>query len=220
MTSSSSPLPCTAKRVFGSIAKGISHEYSDVDVADITAAEDPPLPLGALFLEDVLPKTFARPVDLLYIKQGAMELRGYIQLEALLTSRTIYLRDHQDFMKWPVEQHQSIILQIQTLLNAFDIQPQSHPMHEAFWLVVLDAASNVRERLEAMGMTMLTEQGESRARPSEGLLQAIWQVLTSSEKDGIDFLERGTRKFVVPALDETRELGSRTEDIFQYRGCS
>lgn len=79
--------------VFGSVAKGTSNENSDVDVIVSAFPEDPSLPPFAPFLQDVLPRIWARPVDVIWIKEGQKELRGFIQLEALLSSRTIYLQD-------------------------------------------------------------------------------------------------------------------------------
>lgn len=81
--------------VFGSVAKGISNEESDVDVIVIASPEDPLLPPDAPFLQDVLPRTWGRLVDVVPLEDGQTELEGYIQLEALLSSRTIYLRDDQ-----------------------------------------------------------------------------------------------------------------------------
>lgn len=82
--------------VFGSVAKGTSDEdSSDVDVVVITSPEDPSLPPDAPFLQDALPRTWGRPVDVVLLEKGQKELQGYIQLEALLSSRTIYLRDDQ-----------------------------------------------------------------------------------------------------------------------------
>ncbi|KAK3299160.1 uncharacterized protein B0H64DRAFT_93330 [Chaetomium fimeti] len=83
--------------VFSSVARGTAHERSDVDLLVIVSPRnrsDPPPPPDTQLLEDALPQALGKPVDVVYIEEGQAALRGYIQLEALLTSKTVYIRDH------------------------------------------------------------------------------------------------------------------------------
>lgn len=77
--------------IFGSFVRGEANEFSDVDVVVIEAPYD--WSVTKRLLEEVLPTKWSRPVDVIHIKEGQTELRGYIQLESLLASLTIFLRD-------------------------------------------------------------------------------------------------------------------------------
>lgn len=84
--------------VFGSFAREAQHADSDVDLVVLQRPRDsaePPPPPDTLLLEDILPETWRRSVDIIYVDEGQTALRGYVQLEALLTSRTIFLRSQE-----------------------------------------------------------------------------------------------------------------------------
>ena len=82
--------------VFGSFARETQTDSSDVDVVVIR----PPLektcrmPPETLLLEDALPQVWGRKVDVISIEED--ELRGYVSLEALLCSRTLFGSDQDD----------------------------------------------------------------------------------------------------------------------------
>ncbi|KAH7308636.1 hypothetical protein B0I35DRAFT_515719 [Stachybotrys elegans] len=78
--------------IFGSFSRGTATESSDVDVVVIEAPYD--WSVTKQLLEDVLPVAWSRSVDVIHISEGQTDFRGYIQLESLLASRTIFLRDH------------------------------------------------------------------------------------------------------------------------------
>lgn len=77
--------------VFGSFAVGKQRPDSDVDVVIIHASDYDPylLPFTAPLLEDLLPEAWGREVDLIHLVSGK-ELRGYVSIESLLCSQTIY----------------------------------------------------------------------------------------------------------------------------------
>lgn len=79
--------------IFGSFVQGTANESSDVDVVVIEAPYD--WSVTKQLLEDALPVEWSRAVDVIRIGQGQTELRGYIQLESLLASRTIFLQDDE-----------------------------------------------------------------------------------------------------------------------------
>lgn len=81
--------------IFGSFAKGTAKERSDVDVVVIAGPEDRSLPPDAPVLHEALPPIWSRPVDVVLLEERNEELWGYIQLEAMPSSQTIYLRDDQ-----------------------------------------------------------------------------------------------------------------------------
>ena len=81
--------------VFGSFARETQTDSSDVDVL---VFQDPakcvPDSLDPLFLEEELPKVWRRDVDVVYTT--GKEFRGYISVEALLCSRTLFGSDEDD----------------------------------------------------------------------------------------------------------------------------
>ena len=83
--------------VFGSFARETQTESSDVDVVVIQEPRyrNGPVPPDTLHLEDALSEVWGRKVDVIYIDQGE-ELRGYITIEALLCSRTLFGSDQDD----------------------------------------------------------------------------------------------------------------------------
>lgn len=83
-------------------------------------------------------------------------------------------------------------------------------MHEAFLLVFLDSASNIRQQLDSY------ESQSAEGRLDEGALAVLWAALTSTDKDGLEFLSRMMRKLVLPALEDTRELSARTMDTVGF----
>lgn len=80
--------------VFGSFAVGKQTGDSDVDVVAIEEALYPNVhvPPETLHLEDIFPRIWGRKVDVVHISPGE-DLRGYISLESLLSSRTLYGSD-------------------------------------------------------------------------------------------------------------------------------
>jgi predicted nucleotidyltransferase len=80
--------------VFGSFATGKQTENSDVDVVVTQKPDDPAvnIPPDTLHLEDELPRIWGRKVDIVYITRGE-ELRGYISIESLLCSQSLYGSD-------------------------------------------------------------------------------------------------------------------------------
>lgn len=77
--------------IFESFIRVTANESSDFDVVVIEAPYN--WSNTKQLLEDVLPVKWSRPVDVIHIGEGQDELRGYIQLELLLASRTIFIRD-------------------------------------------------------------------------------------------------------------------------------
>jgi predicted nucleotidyltransferase len=82
--------------VFGSFARGTQTDSSDID---ILVFEDPSSncvshSLVPLFLEEELPKVWRRDIDIIYTTDK--EFRGYISVEALLCSRTLFGSDEDD----------------------------------------------------------------------------------------------------------------------------
>jgi predicted nucleotidyltransferase len=95
---SQSPIfPTSDGQVFlGSFARETQTDSSDVDVL---VFRDPPAKrishsLNPLFLEEELPKVWRRDVDVVYTT--GEEFRGYILVEALLCSRTLFGSDEDD----------------------------------------------------------------------------------------------------------------------------
>lgn len=80
--------------VFGSFAVGKQTDNSDVDVVAIEDSLDPSVrvPPETLHLEDIFPRIWGRKVDVVHITPGE-DLRGYISVESLLSSRTLYGSD-------------------------------------------------------------------------------------------------------------------------------
>lgn len=80
--------------VFGSFAVGKQTDDSDVDVVAIEEPLDPNVYISpeTLHLEDILPRIWGRKVDVVHITPGE-DLRGYVSLESLLSSRTLYGSD-------------------------------------------------------------------------------------------------------------------------------
>lgn len=74
--------------VFGSFARGTQKTESDVDIVVYRKSSDEPSPPDRLHLEDVLPRVWNRSVDIVYIED--FEFRGYVPVESLLCSQTIY----------------------------------------------------------------------------------------------------------------------------------
>ena len=77
--------------VFGSFARGEQTESSDVDVLLLfkkPREDNASRPLRPLYLEDELPRVWARRVDIAYVDDD--EFRGYFSIESLLCSRTIF----------------------------------------------------------------------------------------------------------------------------------
>ena len=89
--------------------------------------------------------------------------------------------------------------QAKKILGDIDVQPQWHPLHDAFWYSLLEPAGEIRARLESDPDTR----------------QAVWDVLTSEKKGGLENLARRVDKFVVPLLDETL---SRSKEVGKYSG--
>lgn len=239
--------------IFSSVAKGTSHENSDVDVVVIAGPEDPSLPKNAPFLYEALPRVWGRPVDVVSLKEGQTDLRGFIQLEALLSSHTIYLRDDQaranltrlrllasnildeghhlfthlvgrihevrkladglsweEFQKLSHAEHDDAFDQVYSVLVLLDIEPPHHPIHEAFWLVFLEEASDTRQRLDPYAHALRgTEAGLD-----EQALGILWMALTS-KGDGLEYLARVMSKLVLPALEETLELKTSIGDTVE-----
>jgi predicted nucleotidyltransferase len=79
--------------VFGSFARETQTDWSDVDVVVSKKPRDSNVrvPLDAVQLEDELLRVWGRKVDIIYITGS--ELRGYVSVEALLCSRTLYGSD-------------------------------------------------------------------------------------------------------------------------------
>ena len=77
--------------VFGSFAVGRQTSESDVDVVVIHSSDydDCQLPPDAPLLEDLLPEAWGRKVDVIHIVSGK-DFRGYVSIESLLCSQTIY----------------------------------------------------------------------------------------------------------------------------------
>jgi predicted nucleotidyltransferase len=81
--------------VFGSFARETQTDSSDVDVIVLQdPAKRVPRSLNPLFLEKELPKVWRRDVDVVYTT--GEEFRGYISVEALLCSRTLFGSDEDD----------------------------------------------------------------------------------------------------------------------------
>jgi predicted nucleotidyltransferase len=74
--------------VFGSFASGTQTPESDVDVVVYQKALTEELSPGRLYLEDVLPRVWNRRVDIIRVEDD--EFRGYVSIESLLCSRTVY----------------------------------------------------------------------------------------------------------------------------------
>jgi predicted nucleotidyltransferase len=122
--------------VIGSVARGTAHERSDVDLLVMASPRnrsDPPPPPDTQLLEEALPRTLGRPVDVVYLEEGQTALRGYIQLEALLTSKTGYIRNdrvgvevarlrkpREDCLRQGLSRFTTAIGQIQQVHDEFD----------------------------------------------------------------------------------------------------
>lgn len=77
--------------VFGSFTRGTQTEKSDVDIViRRKKLKEKPQPLW--FLEELLPKVWNRSVDIIYVRNPWDDFKydGYVSIEALLCSRTIY----------------------------------------------------------------------------------------------------------------------------------
>lgn len=240
--------------IFGSFAKGTAKQRSDVDVVVIAGPEDPSLPPNAPLLHEALPPIWRRRVDVVLLEKGQDELWGYIQLEALLSCQTIYLRDDQaraelmrvrrlastilddghrlyanilgridevrkvsagisweGFLKLPQTEREDAFHQVHSILVLLDIQPQNHPMHEAFWLIFLESSDEIRQRLDPYTR-------ESRGTDidlDEQALGTLWAALTSPKSDGLEYLARMMREFVLPSLEGTFKLRASVGDIVE-----
>jgi predicted nucleotidyltransferase len=89
--------------VLGSVARGTMHERSDVDLVVPVSPRnrsDPPPPPDTQLLEEALSRTLGRPVDVVYFEEEQTALRGYIQLEALLTSRRCTFETIECALRW------------------------------------------------------------------------------------------------------------------------
>lgn len=77
--------------VFDSFAVGKQNSDSDMDVVIIHSSDyhEYKLPFTAPLLEDLLSKAWGRKVDIIHLISGE-EFRGYVCLESLLSSQTIY----------------------------------------------------------------------------------------------------------------------------------
>ena len=82
--------------VFGSFARETQTDSSDVDVVVIQEPRDYScdIPPETRHLEDALPEVWGRKVDVVHIE--GLEIRGYVSIEALLGSRTIFGSDQGD----------------------------------------------------------------------------------------------------------------------------
>ncbi|KAF3481042.1 uncharacterized protein GIQ15_03801 [Arthroderma uncinatum] len=104
--------------IFGSFAVGEQSETSDVDVVvvhdpDDTRSKHPPV---IWCLEDVLSEAWRREVDIVHITLGE-DLRGYIAIESLLCSRTLYGSDTDPVIAQLLQRARDILNQGVTHFN-------------------------------------------------------------------------------------------------------
>lgn len=117
----------------------------------------------------------------------------------------------EDFLKLSRTEDGDAFYEVHSILVLLDIHPPNHPMHEAFWLIFLEAADEIRQRLDP-------HTRESRGTDTdlnEQALGTLWAALTSSKSDGLDYLARMMRKFVLPTLEETVELRAGIGDAIE-----
>ncbi|RMJ24528.1 hypothetical protein PHISP_04598 [Aspergillus sp. HF37] len=74
--------------VFGSFARRSQTPESEVDVVVYQKALTKELSPDRLYLEDVLPRVWNRRVDIIRVED--LEFRGYMSIETLLCSQTVY----------------------------------------------------------------------------------------------------------------------------------
>jgi hypothetical protein len=125
----------------------------------------------------------------------------------------------EEFLSCPSERHTDILDQVNSILGGLDIQPNHHPMHEAFWYLAVKDAGLLREKLEEakkVDAQAAEEQMNTDAtQPGATTLRTVYEMLTTTEThQGLEFIARMTRKYILPQLDDTRTLAEAAEDIY------
>lgn len=103
-----------------------------------------------------------------------------------------------------------------SVFDNIDVKPVGHPMHEAFWFVLLESALGIRKRLDSL---QLKEDINLDATQSE-YWKAVWEVASSTTAGSVENFARRIDKFVFPNLEETRsrrELIQRLNPTESYK---
>ena len=100
------------------------------------------------------------------------------------------------------------------ILDLLNIRPQSDPMHEGFWYIVVQDADNIRKRFAKLYPRSLAHKQPAENGLDSAVAGAVWEIMNSSGDDGLGKLHKMIKKFVLPALTKTQELVGGAENIF------
>lgn len=95
-----------------------------------------------------------------------------------------------------------------SILEAINVQPMWHPLHDAFWFPVIQPAVALRQKLDEndsqpMDATAATNAGNS----------TTWEIATASGRETLWDVDRRIRKFVFPVFELTHEKIEMTRKL-------
>ncbi|KAK2762700.1 hypothetical protein FQN54_000874 [Arachnomyces sp. PD_36] len=232
--------------VFGSFARGTQTAESDVDIVVYRKPLREPSPPDRLHLEDVLPRVWNRSVDIVYIEDS--EFRGYVTIESLLCSQTIYgsardeeVRQLRRKAAATLESGQENFSKIQEMIKDAQLTVEGvseetflasptlqHSTLSQITSILNDLNSKPRGHpmRDAFSFVLFEKAREIQDRlnstgESSDQLKAVWEIASQNTKGTLENLTRRINKLVVPVLDETRqqcELVQRLNPNEEYDG--